>query len=156
MQCLKHVLTVAMVCGCGAIGSGSLKAVASDSHSREGPHHGMVINLGEDAFHAELVHDGATDTATIYILDARATKPVPIVARTITLDMLAAGKAHSFRLPAKPQADDPSGTASAFALADNYLGQILDVEGTSGYLVVEIEGKIYVGHVGGHDHSHEH
>jgi len=146
---------VAMMWGCGGFGSGSWEAVAAESHSREGPHHGLLINLGKDAFHAELVHDSGTDMATIFILDASATKPLPIVARTVALDILAQGKPHHFQLPAKPQAGDPGGSASAFALADNYLGQILDVEGTAGRVSVEIEERIYVGHFGGHDHPYE-
>lgn len=156
MQRLKHIWAMAMVCGLGGMGAGSLGAMAADPHPTEGPHHGTLIELGKEDFHAELVHDDATDTATIYILDTSATKAVPIVAKKITLNMLAAGKPHQFHLTATPQAGDPDASASAFALADKSLGQILDVKDATGRLSVEIGGKVYVGQVEGHAHKDEH
>ena len=156
MQRLKHSWAIAMVCGLGGMGAGSLGAMAADPHPTEGPHHGTLIELGDEDFHAELVHDDATETVTFYILDTSATKAVPIVAKKITLNMLAAGKPHQFHLAATPQAGDPDASASAFALADKSLGQILGMKDTTGRLSVEIGEKVYVGQVEGPAHKDEH
>ncbi len=42
------------------------------SHPTEGPHHGTLIELGKEEYHAELVHDDKM--VTIYILDSAAKK----------------------------------------------------------------------------------
>ena len=52
-------------------------------HPTEGPHHGDLIELGDEAFHAELVHD-ESDTVTIYILDSSAQDEVSIAEESVT------------------------------------------------------------------------
>ena len=124
------------------------------AHPSEGPHHGTLIELGKEDYHAELVHDDEAGTVTIYVLDASATKAVPIPAKHVTLNVRAAGKPRQFLLAAAPQAGDPAESSSAFALKDEHLCRALDAPGTTGRLNVEIGGKIYAGRLGGHTHAH--
>ena len=49
------------------------------AHPSEGPHHGTLVELGNEEFHAEVVHDDKS--VTVYVLDAGATKAVPIDAQ---------------------------------------------------------------------------
>ena len=85
------------------------------AHPAEGPHHGTLIELGREDYHAELVHDDKADTVTIYILDAAATEAVPIAAAPLLLNVRAGGTAQQFPLAAKPQSTDPAGSSSASA-----------------------------------------
>lgn len=147
------VLAVSVMTG----GMPALQAAAGDqahAHPKEGPHHGSLIELGKEAYHAELVHDDTTDTVTVYLLDADAENAVAIPSKPIVLNLRVAGKPRQFTLPATPQEGDAEGTASTFAITSKPLCQALDTHGATGRLNVTIEGKVYVGTVGGHTHPH--
>jgi len=157
MRFMLQVRLVALVC---ALAAGMVRLDAAPAgghdhaHPTEGPHHGTLIELGKEDYHAELVHDEATDTVTIHVLDSTATQTVPIPAKQLTLNMRTVGKPRQFTLPARPQDGDPAGSASAFAVTSDELCRLLDAHGASGRLNVEIGGKLYVGKVGGHTHDH--
>lgn len=125
-------------------------------HPTEGPHHGGLIELGKEDYHAELVHDDDTDTVTIHILDSSATKAVPISAKQLILNLRVNGKPRQFALPAQPQTGEAVGSTSVFAATDKELCTLLDSHGVFGRLNVDIGGKTYVGRVGGHSHAHKH
>jgi len=160
MSSMKRIRLAVLACGMAMAGMSGLQAAPTAAHDHdhahpsEGPHHGSLIELGKEDYHAELVHDEKTDTVTIYILDGAAARPVPIPAKQITLNMRAAGKPQQFTLAAVRQEGDAAGMASAFAATNRQLCQALDTHGATGRLNVEIDGKIYVGKVGGHSHSH--
>jgi len=145
MRLMYQIVAVALVCW------------QVHTHPTEGPHHGTLIELGKEDYHAEMVHDEATDTITIHILDSSATRPVPIAAKQLTLNMRIDGKPRQFVLPAVVQDGAAArGPASAFAATDKELCQALDAVGVSGRLNVEIGDKVYVGTIGGHSHDHTH
>ena len=159
MRFMKRIQMVALVLGLAAVGVRVEAAPAAGhahAHPTEGPHKGALIELGKEDYHAELVHDDATDTVTIYILDASATKPVPIAAKQLTLNMRVDGRPQQFLLAAQPHHGEATGSASAFAASGKRICQALDSKAASGRLNVEIGGKVYVGNVGGHAHSHRH
>ena len=52
------------------------------AHAHEGPHHGSIVELGNEEYHAEIVHDDATGTVTVYLLDSSAKKSVTTTAPT--------------------------------------------------------------------------
>lgn len=159
MRFMKRFQTVALLCGLVTVGARLEAAPAAGhahAHPTEGPHHGALIELGKEDYHAELVHDDATDTVTIYILDSSATKPVPIAAKQLTLNMRAGGKSQQFMLAAQPQQGEVAGSASAFAASGKQICQAIDAKGASGRLNVDIGGKVYVGNVDGHSHNHNH
>ena len=157
VQQARVFMTAALVSFSGLVSSPAAPAgtaAHAHAHPSEGPHHGSLIELGREDYHAELVHDEKTHTIMIYILDAAALKAVPIAATQLMLNVRAAGAAQQFPLTAQPQSTDPEGSSSAFVATDKQLCTLLDTKGSSGRLNVEIAGKRYVGRVGGHTHPH--
>jgi len=132
------------------------KGAHAHAHPSEGPHHGSLIELGREDYHAELVHDDATNTVTIYMLDGAAKDAVPIDAKQLTLNLLVGGKPQQFQLTAQPQSNDPEGICSAFGCTSEPMCKALDAKGTTGRLNVEVSGKRFVGKLGGHTHNHAH
>ena len=110
-------LLLALACGCSPANNSSTGNVTMDGpppatvdaheHPSEGPHHGTLVELGKEEFHAEVVH--AADTITVYILDAHAEKSVPIDATEVTINVLHEGKPEQYKLPATPDANDGVG-----------------------------------------------
>lgn len=170
MRVMKHadvVIAIGLAMTCVAGGASAVAAQPTmqnkpqksghvHAHPTEGPHHGSLIELGREDYHAELVHDDATDTVTIYMLDGAAKDAVAIDAKQLTLNLLVGGKPQQFQLAARPQPTDPEGKCSAFGSTSEPMCKALDAKGTTGRLNVEVVGKMYVGKLGGHTHNHAH
>ncbi len=121
----------------------------SHEHASVGPHHGSLIELGNEEFHAEMVHD--EQSVTIYILDSAAKTTVPIDAAELTINVIHEGTPEQFKLPASPEAGDPTGKSSRFTLADADLaGHIDDVAAPK--ISVTIDGTSFQGEI---KHSHD-
>ena len=145
------------VVGCGQsepgpIGSASPTTVDADDHPSEGPHHGELIELGNEAYHAELVHDDAAGSVTIYLLDSEAKKSVPIDTAELLVNLSHEGQAEQFKLAANPDVGDPPGMSSRFTSTDTELAEELDH--SEAELVVMIGEKQFRGAIA-HDHDHE-
>lgn len=125
------------------------------AHAEEGPHHGHLIELGKEEYHAELTHDEAAKTVTVYLLDGEAKSAVPIPDPDITLNLVVGGKPTQFKLPAKPQTGDPEGESSCFSIADEALLEALEAPKTTGRLNITIKGKDFVGTVEHHEHGED-
>ena len=123
------------------------------AHPTEGPHHGDLVELGNEEYHAEIVHSEGGEV-TIYVLDGSAKQAVPIDASEITINLTHDGEAEQFKLPAAPSAGDSDGKSSRFTLKDEHLTEDLDAEGTVAKVVIAINGKQYTGKIE-HDHDHE-
>jgi hypothetical protein len=119
-----------------------------------GPHDGAIIELGSADYHAELVHDDAAGTATIYILDGAAEKPAAIETEEITINATLDGAGSQFKLAAAPASDDPAGKSSVFASSDPKLLAALDAEGSKPQLVVTVDGKQHRGVLTDQHHEH--
>ena len=124
-------------------------------HPSEGPHHGALIELGNEEYHAELLHDEDEGTVTVYILDGSANNAVPIEAQEVTINLKHDGRGEQFKLAAAPMEDDPEGKSSRFVSNDAELGEDLHAEDAEARLVVRIGEKSYSGEVG-HEHAHDH
>ncbi|TWT86708.1 hypothetical protein Mal64_35370 [Pseudobythopirellula maris] len=151
-------VAVSGLVGCDSSQNGGKSAApsADESHAdhpTEGPHHGSLIELGAEEYHAELVHDDAAATVTVYLLDSEAKVAVPIDAKEIQINLSHDGQAEQFQLTASPDATDPAGKSSRFASTDAELAAELDHEG-SAQLVVNIDGKQFHGAIV-HDDDHE-
>ena len=119
MRLTKRSYGLVAIALAAMFGTGSVSAVAAQpnvqkgghahAHPTEGPHHGALIELGREDYHAELVHDEAANTVTIYILDGAAKDAVAIEAKQLTLNLLVGGKPQQFQLAAMPQSADPEG-----------------------------------------------
>ena len=123
------------------------------AHPSEGPHHGDLVELGNEEYHAEVVHDAAVGTVTIYVLDGAAIEQVPIEATEITINAVHDRMPEQFLLTASPDVGDPDGMSSRFVSTDNKLAGHLDKEGANPRLVLKINGKSYRGLIA-HDHDH--
>jgi hypothetical protein len=126
------------------------------NHPSEGPHHGSLIELGKEAYHAELVHDEKSGSVTIYILDDAVKKSVPIKAESIIINAKHDGKGQQFTLAAAPESNDPKGQSSRFNTQDKAIGELLEEHDVEARLVLEIDGKSYSGDIPAHDHDHKH
>ena len=124
---------------------------AGHAHPSHGPHGGDLIELGNEEYHAELVHphghdddahhgsgpvpahdgdkeghpeeddDGHDDGITIYILDGAAKNQVAIDSAEITLNLTHDGKPAQFKLVANPDSGDAEGKSSRFASSEKGL-----------------------------------
>lgn len=124
-----------------------------DGHPSEGPHHGGLIELGKEEYHAELVHDEDAEQVTIYVLDGSAKTAVPIEAKEVTINVQHDGQPEQFQLAAQPDQGDPEGKSSRFISDNAELIEHLDEEGATARLVLKINGKSYNGQI---SHSHDH
>lgn len=136
-----------------AAGTTPTTTPAADPHAHpsHGPHKGDLIELGNEEYHAELVH-GESGDVTIYILDSSAAKVVPIDATELTINLTHDGKPEQFKLPAAPDTNDPMGMSSRFTIKDAELAGDLDHEGVTAKVVISIKGKQYTGNI---EHHHD-
>jgi hypothetical protein len=109
-----------------------------------------LIELGNEEYHAELLHDD--QSVTIFILNAAADEQVPIAATEITINTKHDGQPEQFQLLASPDQSDPAGQSSRFVATDADLATHIDEEGAEHKLVLTINGKSYRGDIA-HDHD---
>ncbi len=166
----RNRLPVALVvgtlaAGCGQTGSAPVaeKAPATThdhdhghAHPTEGPHHGDLVELGNEEFHAEVVH-GAGGAVTVYILDGAATATVPVDAAEVVFNVSVDGNPEQFSLKPEPQDGESNGKSSRFSLTSEPLAKHLDDGKATAKLAITIAGKPYSGKVEHHhDHDHAH
>ena len=130
--------------------------VAEGAHPETGPHKGHLIELGEEEYHAELAHDDATKTITVYVLGADAKTAVAISETEITLNLVAGGETMQAKLAAMPQEGDAQGKSSRFTLMDEKVMEALEAPKTTGRLTLTIDGKPFSGKVEHEEHGHDH
>lgn len=122
-------------------------------HASTGPHGGTLIELG-DEYHAELLHDDAAATVTVFILDGSGKNTYPIDAADISVNLKHEGRGEQFKLAATPDTRDPAGKSSRFVSTDKELAEDLDHEDAEPQLAVVIDGKQYRGAIS-HEHGHD-
>ncbi len=129
-------------------------AVAAE-HPTVGPHGGHLIELGNEEYHAELVHDEPTHTVTVYLLDAQGQQPAAVTPSEITLQLFRERKFVKYTLqPAAQQ--EATASDVRFAVVDEALCDALCHEDhVAGRLQVTIEGRAYTGEIE-HDDAEEH
>jgi hypothetical protein len=141
----------------GTAPAGDGHAHGTAGHAEEGPHHGHLIELGEEEYHAELTHDDATKTITVYLLDTQGKAPVTISDSEIALNLVADGQPTQVKLAAAPQEGDAAGQSSRFSITDEKVLETLEAPKTTGRLNVTINGKTYSGTIEHHEHGeHKH
>ena len=130
-------------------------------HPSEGPHHGVLVELGSEEYHAEVIHDDASGAVTVYLLDSSAKKPVASDATEITINLKHGDKPEQFKLAAQPQEGDTAGQSSRYAITDKELAEHLHEAATEPRLSLNIGGQPYSGAIphedhAAHDHDHDH
>ncbi|TWU45482.1 hypothetical protein Q31b_06540 [Novipirellula aureliae] len=121
-------------------------------HPSHGPNGGTLIELGDEEYHAELVHDDVS--VTIYLLDSAAAEPVRIAEQELVINVLHDGAPEQFKLLANPDAGDTDGKSSRFTIEDDHLASHMDDDAAAPKLSVTIDGTPYSGEISHHDHEH--
>ncbi|HVX61044.1 MAG TPA: hypothetical protein VHC19_10595 [Pirellulales bacterium] len=134
---------------------------AGHDHAEMGPHGGGLIELGEEEYHAELLHDEKNHAVTIYVLDSKAENTVPIKAQQVTIEIKAGDEQHEFPLAPVYLDEDDKSQSFCFEAVDEELSHVLDEKGAAAKLKIDINGKKFTGaiehhHEHGHDHDHDH
>ncbi len=135
----------------------SATTVETHQHPSEGPHHGILVELGNEEYHAEVTHDASS--VTVFILDSHAKLAVPVATAEITLNTLHDGIPAQYKLPATPEPSDPSGLSSRFALSDTELVHILDHQSAPIKMNIVIDNVSFSGEIhldADHEHAHAH
>jgi len=129
------------------------------SHVEEAPHGGLLVELGDCQYHAELVHDDEAGSLTVYLWDAEVTQPVSSDQSEITLQLLSGDQFVAYQLAAAADSADAAGGAARFEIVDAGLSEAFhESDLLRGRLSVTIGGEPYVGDVQhtAHDHDAEH
>lgn len=153
-------LTVVLGCVCGCASESQIeedatstaKPAAVHAHASVGPHGGSLIELGNETYHGEILHDDSQ--VTIYVLNGSADQQVAIAAAEIAINGSSDGSPMQFSLAATPDEGDPTNRSSRFVGSDSGLVAMLDAENAKAQLVVSIEGKSYRGAIA-HRHDHD-
>ncbi len=156
------LLSIALaLAGCNSQSAPPTANAEHDEHAHEsvGPHGGVIIELGE--YHAELVHDDAASTVTVYVLDGAMEQSVPVDAKEAMINITREGRGEQFPLAADPLEGEEEGWSSRFVSSEAELGEELDHPGVAAVFVVSINGKQHRGlieheHDHDHDHGHDH
>jgi len=126
-------------------------------HSTEGPHHGMLVELGNGNYHAEVVHDDEAGTLMVYLLDSAAKDPVFSEASEIVINIRKGDQPLQFKLGGLKKDGQPEGKFSEYSLVEPELLKALHDKASTAKLSVTIDGKPYSGDVSHDDHAaHDH
>lgn len=112
--------------------------------AHKGPHGGALYEGAEHKFHAELKLDAKKNEATVYILDGKAKKLVPIKAKTI--EMKIKGVSEPITLKAVPSKED-AGVSAQYVGTNELFGRKVKFD--------EIEFKIKVDDKDAHTFTYE-
>ena len=123
------------------------------SHPVHGPHGGHLVELGEEEYHAEWLHDD-TGKVTVYILDGHVEKEVPIAAESLEVIVKIGEKELApYTLDAVDPTGDPPKTAKFETVNQELAGGLSGLgEGVEATLKIGIDGKAFVGAFEAHHH----
>ena len=153
---LRYVLSAALVVAVLSISSLKLaSAEDKEKHAHTGPHKGTLVELGDEEFHAEIVHDDEMGMVTVYLLGSDAKTAVATDAKDIAVNAKVNGKAVQHKIKPAPVKADKSGTASRFISKSKELVELLDNHDVAPILRVVIEGKTFNGKIEHEEHEHE-
>jgi hypothetical protein len=113
------------------------------AHEHQAPHHGTLVELGDEFSHLELLADPAQGLLTAYVLDGEAENPVVLSQPFIALRIKAEGKSFLLRLKAvaNPLTGETVGNTSEFRVLNKHLVGLARFEGS--VLSVNIRGALF-------------
>ena len=154
-QCVALLLAMTFgLTGCGGEPGTAVTATPTDSapaghhphaHPSKGPHQGDLIELGNEEYHAEILHD--QQSVTIYVLNRGATQQVAIDAKEIVINAKDGDQPQQFSLSASPDDTDPPAKSSRFVVTAPDLVQLLERHDSNPRVVLTIAGKSYRGNI---------
>ena len=125
------------------------------NHPTKGPHHGELLELGNEEYHVEMVMNESKHQLDIYLLDAKGKSPVDIDAEFLALNMKIGGKPVQFKLKPVHQDKDRTGMASCFSLVSKEMLDGIHGANADARLSIKIAQKPYVLKLV-HKHDHDH
>lgn len=127
------------------------------AHPTEGPHHGKLVELGNENYHAEVVHDDEAGTLIVYLLDSAAKNAVFSEASEVLINIKKGDQPLQFKLGGLKRDGQPEGKFSEYSLVEADLLKALHDEASSAKLSITINGKPYSGEISHDDHAaHDH
>ena len=105
----RYTVAASLACAMLLI-SAAQSSFAEDDHRHEkGPHKGSLVELGDEEYHAEIVHDEKEQIVTIYLLGSDAQTVVGTDAKDIAINAKVKGKAVQMKVKPAPQKEDKPG-----------------------------------------------
>ena len=155
---LSFVAVASFAAGCGGGPAAVPPKGEAHDHPTTGPHKGHLIEFPGEEYHAELTHDDASKTITVYLLGSDAKVAVTSPDTEIALNLTVNGEPLQAKLTAAPQEGDKMGEASRFTLVDEKVLEALENPKTTCRLSVNLGGKPYNQpfELGAHGHDHDH
>jgi hypothetical protein len=127
----------------------------SHGESAEGPHHGALVELGEEEFHAEIVVNGKAHSLKLYLLGPDGKTAASTTAAEATLAVEGGAT-----LTLKAVEGQPEGMNTVFEVVDEKaVHEIAEAEFIHGELKISVGEKAFSAHVDAHfhaDHDHAH
>jgi hypothetical protein len=142
-----------------AHGEGVEHAHDEHVHPTEGPHHGKLVELGNESYHAEVVHDDESGTLMVYLLDSAAKNAVYSEASEIVINIRKGDQPLQFKPGGLKKDGQPEGKFSEYSLVEPELLKALQDKASTAKLSITIDGKPYSGEIphgdhAAHDHAH--
>lgn len=162
---LWHIFAISLLvlngCGSGATSNNEPSpevdphAGHDHGHDELGPNGGHLLELGDEEFHAEWLHDDDLGKVTVILLDSEAKREVTTSAESATIDVTVGTEpATQYVLPAVA-GDDPAAGTSRFELVELALLTALKIgEGVSAVLTVKVNDKEFRAEIEDHGHDH--
>jgi hypothetical protein len=136
----RRVFLLCLAAGCAAPrGDGSRERTAEGHQEHPAPHGGVLVELGDEFAHLELVRDAAQGTLTVYVLDGEAEQPIRLKHTALRLRLVEppqlAGAIFDASAEASVLTGETVGDSSQFVLKHEAFrtptrvaGVVLDVE----------------------------
>ena len=123
-------------------------------HEKLGPNGGHILELGDEQYHAEWVHDDEAGRVEVIMLDGDAQEEIAVGAMVANITVVVDGE-QAYALDAT---NAENGLASRFAIvAPDLLGALTVGEGVEAKLTMEIDGQRFSSAFENHDHhGHDH
>lgn len=125
-------------------------------HAAHGPNGGHILEIGDEEYHAEWLHDDESGNVKVIILDDKMKKEVPIAAAEVVIATKIGEKTNDYKLAASNPSAGEKPTASRFELEDKTLVTALKAagKGVEATLKLEIAGKAYSTKIEHSEHKH--
>lgn len=122
-------------------------------HQAGGPHGGHLVELGDEQYHVEWLHDDDIGKVEVIILDENAQQEVAVTADVVTIYVIIDGASQEYSLE---PTNAENGLASHYEIVSPELVVALQMEeGVQSTLRIEIDGTPFKGSLEHHDH-HDH
>jgi hypothetical protein len=132
---LSAAFPVALAAGCS---KATVESAAPRAHHHHAPHGGTPVELGDEAYHLELVLDGTTGTLQAYVLDAEMEDFVRSPDHALEISATAGGAAHVISLSAvaNPETGETVGDTSLFEARADWLKTAPKFDGELGSVTI--------------------